>query len=235
MKRILVIMLLITVLMLPCHAAAEDEGVELSTPSGESTDMQEKVDEPSGEAHGMTPEELKLFLDEKVIPYVIVAVSAVAAIYVAISPILAKIKASSNKFDAATGNLDEANKQGKVANEQSASMLEELRAEREAQRAEQVAFEGRVAAQLQSMADNVQQALGATSVQTREIRDMVKIGFCNNKDLVARGYAKQIARIARGAGLADGDDAVTEQEEKDEQVGREEADEHEQNEDKTPA
>ena len=236
MKRVLIMallavlllaVLLLAVLLLPCYATeavAENEGV------GDPA-----LSEEMGDTAGMSPEELKLFLDEKVIPYVIVAFSAVTAIYIAISPILAKIKSSSHKFDMATGDLAEANKQGKAANEQSASMLDELRAEREVQRAEQAAFESRVAAQLQAMADTVQTTLGAASVQTREIRDMVKIGFCNNKDLVARGYAKQIARIAMGKEVPMDSDADCSAEEIAEQKRGGEVDENEPSEDEATA
>ena len=215
MKHIFIIMLLAMLLMLPCYATESEQGVgQAPTPvedevngtadaSTEAEGEDETVEAEDEQKGGMTPEEFEAFVNEKIVPYVIVAVSAVAAIYVAISPILAKIKASSDKFDTATGGLSEANAQGKAAKEQSASMLAELQAERAAQRVEQTAFENRVAAQMQSMIDTVQNALGVANVQTREIRDMVQIGFCNNKDLVERGYAKQIARIAQGKGMTD--------------------------------
>lgn len=244
MKHIFAIVLLTVLLVLPCYAteaALEDEGVgkptlgenegveEPSAPSEEATldeGEAQEGDDASGDTEGMTPEKFKTFIDEKIVPYVIVAVSAVSAIYVAIYPILAKMSKSSDDLKAAKGDLKKANEDSDTAKEQSKSMLDELRADREAQRAEQAAFEQRVAAQLQSMSDTVSGALNAANVHTREIRDMVQIGFCNNKDLVERGYAKQIARIAQGKGVGETMPSESEAQESGEQ-DREEVDEHE--------
>lgn len=197
MKRILMIMLLAVLLMLPC-GALETENVATSSVPSETLPPAEEVEQESGEKEGMTPEKFKVYMEETVAPYVIIIFTTVAMIYAAIAPVIAKMNRSSDDLKAAKGDIKKANEDSDTAKQESKSMLDELRAERVAQRAEQAAFEQRVEAKMQSMTDTVNGALSVANVQTREIRDMVKIGFCNNKDLVERGVARQIARIAQG-------------------------------------
>jgi hypothetical protein len=226
MKRIFLIFTLLAVLlMLPC-GALETEDVATSSVPSETLPPAEEVEQESGEKEGMTPEKFKVYMEETIAPYVIIVFTTVAMIYAAIAPVIAKMSKSSDDLKAAKGDIKKANEDSDTAKQESRNLLAELQAERAVQRAEQAAFEQRMEAKMQSMTDTVNGALSVANVQTREIRDMVQIGFCNNKDLVERGVARQIARIAQGKGVGETMPSESEALESGEQDG-EEADEHE--------
>lgn len=149
----------------------------------------------------VTFEEIEAWVMDRVVPYIILAASAVFSIYLAILPIIKKVKSASDNFEEATGGVTKANEDNDKTQKANALLLEQMKSERQTLALAQENFERSVLGKLKEFIETVQGELDDTRVQTREIRDMVQVGFCNNADLVKRGVAKQIARIAGGADI----------------------------------
>ena len=123
-----------------------------------------------------SPEDFKQVIENDIIPWITLALSAVLGIYVSISPILIKIKKTSNIFDRSSGKLDEAKETTEKANKE----LKAAKAEIEALRKE-----------FKAVKDGYDQMYSSLS----NIEEIVRIGFENSDELIIKGYANEIAKV----------------------------------------
>ncbi len=123
-----------------------------------------------------SPDDFKKIIDEHIIPWVTLAISAVLGIYVAISPILAKIKKTSNIFDKSSDKLDKSSDAALKAKEQLAAAKENIESLKE---------------EFKEVKDGYDKMLTSLS----NIEKIVRIGFENTDELVIKGYAHEIAKV----------------------------------------
>ena len=197
MKRFAFLLLTLTVLLLgvlPCYAEANSESLANleygeETVDGEAleSEAQEAVTSGIGYLLQFTPEEWKAVIDERVVPWVTLAVSAIVGIYVAISPILAKIKKTSGIFEAAGGRLDGAKERIEKAMKKTDEAGGTIQ---------------RVQGELLDKYDELKAEFDRVSLGYREMRTslsnierIVRIGFCNTEELVHKGFAREIEKV----------------------------------------
>ena len=177
---------------------------------------------PGGEAEGEIPEEMpevdegvewdmeevKTYINTTVIPAAVMVVTALAALYVALVPVFNKVKAVIAKFSAASeeitataGESELTKKNTKAALDKLSAEYKELLAQNKELKAQYEALEGSVKEALSQMADTVTGEMGAVKGLAEDIEKMLIVGFCNNKELIAQGWAKKIAEIGAAASL----------------------------------
>ena len=197
MKRFAFLLLALTVLLLgvlPCYAEANSESLANleygeETVDGEAleSEAQEAVTSGIGYLLQFTPEEWKAVIDERIVPWVTLAVSAIVGIYVAISPILAKIKNTSGIFEEAGGRLDGAKERIEKAMKKTDEAGGTIQ---------------RVQGELLDKYDELKAEFDRVSLGYREMRTslsnierIVRIGFCNTEELVHKGFAREIEKV----------------------------------------
>lgn len=152
-----------------------------------------------------TPEQWSALLQEKVIPYVVATLTALSALYLAVSPILVKVRTASEAFDKSSNELKVTNesaledakrskaryiKMQKAVEDAVVVIKEEMHAAMEEIRAtkEQIAQDNAdIRADMQRVYD-----------MESDILLMGKLGFGEDTELVKKGIASQIARIGEG-------------------------------------
>lgn len=179
MKRVSVIVLVcfILVLLLAVAVHAEDAAESGTEDIADiEAEAQNALAVWWSELRQYTPDEWGDYIDEHIMPWISLSVSAIVGIYLAISPILKKIKETSGIFDGASGKLDEAEKivtEAKKKYEAATGENESLRRE----------FE-KVKTGYQKM---------ITSISN--IERIVRLGFENSDELITKGYAREIEKI----------------------------------------
>lgn len=207
MKRLIWILLLTVLLALPVGAAE-------AVPDGAGNSMLEGLEGWIDGFGEMSVEDWKAFIDETVVPVVMMVVTAIATIYVAISPILFKVKTASQKFHKATDDVNAASSDVAQVKLATAKAAEEFNARYELIKQENLElrrdmveqmerFRENVTSQVTSLTDTVNDRVGTANKKAQEIEQMLLIGLCNNRELVERGHAHEIARIAQGMDSSD--------------------------------
>ena len=113
------------------------------------------------------------YLREDVIPTAIAALLGTSLIYLAGNPVLKKVLQAIGLFEVATKHIESTAKSGQLSTEKAQALEEKIKAEYET-----------------IVKDNKELKELVTSLQR-----MVKMGFCNNADLVRGGIAREIAKI----------------------------------------
>nr|DAL67680.1 MAG TPA: hypothetical protein [Caudoviricetes sp.] len=102
------------------------------------------------------------YIEEKLAPNIVVALSSIGTILLAATPIISKVSSAVEKFKKATKDVnDTVENNGK--NESRIARLEER--------------------------------LGAIETSAKNTEKIVRLGFCNTNELVAKGYANEIAKV----------------------------------------
>lgn len=135
------------------------------------------------------------FLQDKVVPTLTLGLTSISTAYVAIKPLLDKIKVSAGRFDATSAEVEKAN----AVAQDTVKQIEQIRLEAQ-QKAEQQA---KVAAQMyrefQRTVDEVKQQVNDMGSSARRVEKIVSVGFGNMAELVEGGYAREIAKIEEEA------------------------------------
>lgn len=177
---------------------------------GRVVDTEEYPGEPPAEEKQpfwaeYTPEQWSELLQEKVIPYVVATLTALSALYLAVSPILVKVKNASDAFDKSSGELKATNesaledakrnkaryiKMQKAVEDAVGAIKEEMRAAVKEIRAtkEQIAQDN----------ESIREDMKKVYEMESDILLMGKLGFGEDTELVKKGIASQIARIGEG-------------------------------------
>lgn len=185
MKKIVAIIFAILIVMciaVPCFAM-EDYS---ETPAISEEDLGAAVeDEVQGWIDTLlsyTPEEWRAFVEEKVVPWITLAVSSVVAVVAALLPLIKKIKGTSDIFEGAAEKLTDATKKSKEAREAADGARDKVLEEYESLKKD---FE-----EVKNGYDGMKETLA-------RIEAVVRIGFGNTDELIRKGYANQIAKVGK--------------------------------------
>lgn len=157
------------------------------------------------EDEGFDMEEIKAYINGTVIPAAIMVVTALATLYVALVPIFNKVKAVIAKFNQASeditataGESELTKKNTKAALDKLSGEYTELLAQNKQLQENYTALEAVVTAALADMKANVSGEMAAVKSMAGKIEKMLIVGFCNNKELMDKGYARKIAELGAG-------------------------------------
>lgn len=149
------------------YAAAETETVEPTEEVKEEKDWGEWV-------------------KQELVPYAVLAISAIGTIIIGVSPILAKVKKASDKFKDATNDVNGTRENG----EKSIQKIESFTKDAEAK--------------LQGIADDFSQRVKDFDERLTRIEQasanaekITRIGFGNMEELVKNGYAVEIEKVGK--------------------------------------
>ena len=183
MKRIffvLTALLLLLTLAIPCFA---EEAEAVTEDAGLIEAGKELIAEAGEIIMGVidvireyTPEDWRVVIDEQIVPWVTLAISSILSVYIAISPILVKIKKTSDRFDKSSDKLEES----KAVAEKAKTQLQSAQAQIEALRSE-----------FDEVKNGYQKMYGSLS----NIEKIVRIGFENSDELIVKGYANDISKV----------------------------------------
>ena len=127
-----------------------------------------------------------VWFKDKLAPIIACVVSGALTIYIAISPILVKVKKASDKFKDATKDVNKAAKDG----DDNTAKIE--------------AFVGDVGTKLQTVVDDfakqakaLDERISHIEQSTQNTERIARIGFGNMEELVKNGYAAEIEKVGK--------------------------------------
>lgn len=120
------------------------------------------------------------YVETKLIPNVVLALSAISALCVAALPIISKIQVSVAKFNQATNDVNATVENGKKTDEKLAEQDQKIEAFSERFDRMEAMFNAGIAS-VKSAAENSEKIL--------------RLGFCNTEELVKKGYATEIEKV----------------------------------------
>ncbi|MCX4257949.1 MAG: hypothetical protein OSJ54_13620 [Oscillospiraceae bacterium] len=149
------------------YAAAETETVEPTEEVKEEKDWGEWV-------------------KQELVPYAVLAISAIGTIIIGVSPILAKVKKASDKFKDATNDVNGTKENG----EKSIQKIESLAKDTEAK------LQG-IADDFSQKVKNFDERLTRIEQASVNAEQISRIGFGNMEELVKNGYAAEIEKVGK--------------------------------------
>ena len=216
MKKIMIVavmLLCMAVCMVPVFAKeAELPSVPPEeTPLPEGSVDEPPVDEPPVEdlpEEGGTRwdmEEIKAYINGTVIPAAVMVVTALGALYVALVPVFNKIKLVVAKFNSASEEITATAGESQKTKEQTKATLDKLRGDYEQLHKDYDLMCARYETMAQSVSADMtamKQELSDKTARVVELsgkmEKMMVVAFCNNRELVEKGYARRIAQIGAG-------------------------------------
>lgn len=111
----------------------------------------------------------KEYVENSLIPNIVIALTSISAILVAAIPIISKVMSTLNSFKSATKDVNDT-----VANNGKTEK-------------KVVELEERIA--------GLEGCLGGIETSSKNTEQIVRIAFCNTDELVRKGYAKEIAKV----------------------------------------
>lgn len=149
------------------YAAAETETVEPTEEVKEEKDWGEWV-------------------KQELVPYAVLAISAIGTIIIGVSPILAKVKKASDKFKDAANDVNGTKENG----EKSIQKIESLAKDTEAK------LQG-IADDFSQKVKNFDERLTRIEQASVNAEQISRIGFGNMEELVKNGYAAEIEKVGK--------------------------------------
>ena len=241
MKKFGILLIALVCVMALCivPAFAEDAGggelpsdLEQDVGGEAAPDIEQEPEVPTDETEGGTwdMEEIRAYVNGTVIPAAVMVVTALGSLYMALLPILNKWKASNTKFDGASDELKATAADSRAARQEAAAAIKSLkedylglREEYHALQDKYIAMAERVEGALSFMQNDVTETMRAVDGRNEQIERMLIVAFCNNKELMDKGFARKIAQIGAGVAVDMDEIADVEQEGEHEQDGIEEA------------
>lgn len=126
------------------------------------------------------------WVKEELVPYAVLAISAIGTIIIGVSPILAKVKKASDKFKDATNDVNGTKENG----EKSIQMIESFSKNTEAK------LQG-IAEDFSQKVKNFDERLTRIEQASANAEKIARIGFCNMEELVQKGYAAEIEKVGK--------------------------------------
>lgn len=120
------------------------------------------------------------YIEVKVIPNVVLALSTISALCVATMPLLTKIKLTLTSFDKATQDVNGSAESGKNATKTVLECKDEIK---------------QMMNELEIAKSQMQEAMIPIQQGVQNLEEIVRIGFCNTSELVKNGYARQISKV----------------------------------------
>ena len=154
-------------------------------------------------------EEVKAYINGTVIPAAVMVITALAALYVALVPVFNKVKAVIAKFNRASDEITATAGESELTKKNVKETLDKLSGEyaqllsqNEGLKASYEALEGKVTAALGEMAEVLSARTAQVCDMSEQIEKMLIVGFCNNKELMDKGYARKIAELGAASPTA---------------------------------
>lgn len=181
--------------VLPVHAE------EVDTYQGEAS----KDNIESESENWFSVEDFETIITQKVIPIVVFAITAIGGVYVAIAPVLNKMRNASGNMEKSTGGINHAAE----ASRQAVEKIDDFRADIEKSMQE---FSDLIEKILAENQDNFRAISALTEQKVEDMRErleqmksemgnmeaMLTVGFGNSDELVRKGYAKVIFDLNNG-------------------------------------
>ena len=166
-RFITIIICLLLFVAMGMVAVAED----ISEEPAVTEEVMQETQEPDAETEGLptTMEGWEVYIKEEIIPVVVFILSSVAAVYVAILPVLASVKNASEKFKSATKDVNKA-----------ASETEQNKND---------------IAALGAKIDTIAAEFAEIKAGIGNVQTITKIGFGNFTELIEKGYAHEIEKV----------------------------------------
>ena len=177
-------------------------------PGGEADESEPDggVDEPSVE-DGKEDwiEEFRVFVNERVIPVAAIVILAVGTLYAMTAPVFEKVKKFLAKFNKASDDIAATAGESQKTKEQTKATLDKLRGDYEQLHKDYDLMCARYETMAQSVSTDMtamKQELSDKTARVVELsgkmEKMMVVAFCNNRELVEKGYARRIAQIGAG-------------------------------------
>lgn len=122
------------------------------------------------------------YVEDKLVPNVVFVATTIASLYIACSPLFAKVKAAIEKFGKATDGVCATAKKDE-------DLMQDLRM---ICSDNTKLYEG-----LCQMKDSLEKDRAAMQMEINKLNSAVRIAFCNNRELVEKGIATEIAKLFR--------------------------------------
>ena len=178
MKQILYLLTLTLIFLACCLPIGAEELPPVTEITDVETELSEDLPTEQTEAEPMisnTPMDWQTYIEDELLPLITMVLTVIAGIYVAISPILAKIKKASEKFKSATEDVNIAT--GTVrSNDRKISELEAV---------------------LSQKIEQMEKESAANRKTMLEIEQMLRLGLGNMNELVRKGCARSIVAIGQ--------------------------------------
>ncbi len=120
------------------------------------------------------------YLETKLIPNAVLALSTISALCVAAMPLLSKIKTTLKGFDKATEDVNTTAENGKNTVSNVLECRDEIKL---------------LVEDLKTVKQDIETAIAPIKKNTENLEKIVRIGFGNTSELVKNGYARQIAKV----------------------------------------
>jgi hypothetical protein len=181
----------------------EDVGGGEAVPEeGEGEDLSPPVED---EVDKWSMEEVKAYINGTVIPAAVMVVTALGALYVALVPVFNKIKLVVAKFNSASDEITATAGESRKTKEQTKATLDKLRGDYEQLHKDYDLMCARYETMAQSVSADMtamKQELSDKTARVVELsgkmEKMMVVAFCNNRELMEKGYARKIAQIGAG-------------------------------------
>lgn len=120
------------------------------------------------------------YVETKLIPNIVLALSAISALCVAALPIISKIQVSITKFNQATKDVNDTVETGKKTDNALAEQDKKIEA---------------FTLKLEETAQAFTEAVNSVKNTVQNTEQIVRIGFGNTEELVKKGYAAEIEKV----------------------------------------
>lgn len=111
----------------------------------------------------------KEYVENSIIPNIVIALTSISAIFVAAIPIISKVITVLNNFKSATKDVNDT-----VANNSKTE---------------------KKVVELEERIVGLEERLGGIETSSQNTEQIVRLAFCNTDELVKKGYAKEIAKV----------------------------------------
>lgn len=176
-------MLIVICMAVPCFALEDySEAPAVSEEDELAGEIEEEAKGWIEVLLSITPQEWRGYIEEKVVPVVLLAVSAVTTALAALLPVLGKIKEGSTAFQEAKEDLKEATKKSKEARETVKETRKSVMKEYDVLRGE---FKG------------VKDGYEEMKESLANIESILRLAFENTDELIRKGCANRIAKVGK--------------------------------------
>lgn len=218
MKKLYVVLLTVLCMVAVCTVSAfaedmdaggdvppaidEEGGGEVVPEEGEGEDLSPPVED---EVDKWSMEEVKAYINGTVIPAAVMVVTSLCAIYVALAPVFNKVKLVMAKFNSASDEITATAGESRKTKEQTKATLDKLRGDYEQLHKDYELMSARyetmaqgVSADMTAMKQELSDKTARVVELSGKMEKMMVVAFCNNRELMEKGYARRIAQIGAG-------------------------------------
>jgi hypothetical protein len=183
------------------ETAPDEEGENANEPGA----GEESPPPTEDEVDKWSMDEVKAYINGTVIPAAVMVVTALGALYVALVPVFNKIKLVMAKFNSASDEITATAGESRKTKEQTKATLDKLRGDYEQLHKDYELMCARyetmaqgVSADMTAMKQELSDKTARVVELSGKLEKMMVVAFCNNRELMEKGYARRIAQIGAG-------------------------------------